>query len=72
MGSMGVEPSLDAVSPQIAFAFVSGLHRAFPILGGLLVVGALLSFLRGEREKEISPASPRVRMSEALPNESDN
>ena len=29
MGSMGVEPSLDAVSPEVANAFVSGLHRAF-------------------------------------------
>ena len=58
MGSMGVEPSLDAVSPRVADAFVAGLHRAFLILGGLLVVGIVLSFLKGERAKEILPVSP--------------
>jgi MFS family permease len=72
MGSMGVEPSLDAVSPQIAFAFVAGLHRAFLIMGGLLVLGAILCFLRGERQKEILPASPQVRIGDALPNESND
>lgn len=48
MGSMGVEPSLDAVSPEVAGAFVSGLSRVFWLMGGLLVVGMVIVLLRGE------------------------
>ena len=51
-GSMGVEPSLDAVSPEVANAFVSRLHRAFFLMGGLLVVGFVVSFMKGERARE--------------------
>jgi EmrB/QacA subfamily drug resistance transporter len=49
MGSLGVEPSLDAVSPRVADAFLSGLHRSFLIMGGILLVGVLVSVLRDNR-----------------------
>jgi MFS family permease len=52
MGSMGVEPRLDAASPEVATAFVAGLHRAFILLGTLLVVGAAISFVKGDRLRE--------------------
>ena len=67
MGSRGVEPSLDAVSPQVASAFIAGLHRAFMLLGALLVVGVAIAFLRGERVKETPVPTPRMRVSEDLP-----
>jgi hypothetical protein len=46
---LGVEPSLDAVSPRVADAFLSGLHRSFLIMGGILLVGVLVSVLRDNR-----------------------
>ena len=52
MGSLGVEPSLDAVSPEVADAFVSGLHRAFFLMAGLLVLGVVISLVQGERASE--------------------
>ena len=51
MGSMGVEPSLDAVSPEVAGAFVAGLNQAFWLMGGLLVVGMVVVLVRGERRQ---------------------
>ena len=51
MGSMGVEPSLDAVSPEVAGAFVAGLNRVFWLMGGLLVVGMVVVLIRGERRQ---------------------
>lgn len=59
MGSQGVEPSLDAVSPEVAGAFVLGLRRVFLMLGVLLTVGIALSFFKGEGSREATaPASP--------------
>ena len=52
MGSMGVEPSLDAVSPDVAGAFVAGLHRAFFLMGGLLVIGIGVCIVRGGGTRE--------------------
>ena len=51
MGSMGAEPSLEAVSDE-PHAFVVGLQRAF--LGGaiMLFVGMVISILKGDRPKE--------------------
>jgi EmrB/QacA subfamily drug resistance transporter len=49
MGAKGVEPSLDSVSPDVADAFVAGLKWAFWMLAGVLLVGIILSFLKGER-----------------------
>ena len=51
MGAYGVEPSLDAVSPEIADAFVAGLQRAFLLMGALLVVDIGLAIVRGERRR---------------------
>ena len=56
MGSKGVEPSLDAVNPNVADAFVTGLQYAFVMLGGLLLIGITFAVLRGERAKP-SPAT---------------
>ena len=75
MAAQGFEPSLSAVSgengPAVAHAFVSGLHRAFMILGGLLVLGIVLSFFKGERAKEASPGAaapaPAVPVGESVP-----
>ena len=53
MGAKGVEPSLDAVTPDVADAFVEGLRYAFLMLGGLLLIGITLALLRGERGKPI-------------------
>jgi EmrB/QacA subfamily drug resistance transporter len=47
MGSMGVEPSLDTVSPEVAGAFVAGLRRVFMFLGALQVIGMAITFLAG-------------------------
>ena len=51
MGARGVEPSLDAVSPAVAGAFVAGLKWAFLMMAGLLVVGIAIAVIRGERPK---------------------
>ncbi len=51
MGSRGVEPSLDAVSPAVADAFVAGLRWAFVMMGGLLLVGIAIAVMRGDRPK---------------------
>ena len=56
MANFGVEPSLDAVSPEVAHAFVSGLKWAFLVMGALLVVGIVLAIVRGERPRP-QPAS---------------
>ena len=51
MGPLGVEASLDAVSPEVAGAFVSGLNRVFWMMGGLLVIGMIIVLARSERRK---------------------
>jgi EmrB/QacA subfamily drug resistance transporter len=66
MGLRGVEPSLDAVSPQVADAFVAGLRLAFLVLGSALTIGVVLTLIRGERAKATAPAATtRARVSEA-------
>ncbi len=57
MGAYGVEPSLDAVSPEVADAFVAGLKWAFLVMGGMLLVGIGLVIVRGERKRP-EPAAP--------------
>ena len=64
MGSLGVEPRLDAVSPAVADAFVTGLHRAFYLMGGLLVLGVVICLVRGERSREASLKGQRAHFSE--------
>ena len=51
MGTYGVEPSLDAVSPSVADAFVAGLKWAFLLMAGMLLTGVALAVIRGERER---------------------
>jgi len=51
MASMGAEPSLDAVANDPR-AFVTGLHRAFLVLGLLAVLGMIISIIKGERIQE--------------------
>ena len=58
MGAKGVEPSLDSVSPDVADAFVAGLKWAFWMLAGVLLVGIILSFLKGERRKPQAEPQP--------------
>ena len=62
MGSRGVEPSLDTVSPEVADAFVAGLRRVFLLLGALQVVGIAIAFLGGvgAREATVPTSQPRV------------
>ena len=55
MESAGAEPSLEAVSSDPE-AFVSGFNKALLILGGFMVAGMVMAFLRGERART-SPAS---------------
>ena len=65
MGLRGAEPSLDAVSPQIADAFVAGLRVAFLILGVFTTLGLVITFLRGERAKPVPSQVVRSRASRA-------
>ena len=62
MASMGFQPSLDAVGSEggeeVAGAFVSGMQRAWLLLGGMLVVGVVLSFFKGDRAKEEPSEEP--------------
>ena len=65
MGLRGTEPSLDAVSPEIADAFVAGLRVAFLILGVFTTLGLVIPFLRGERAKPVPSQVARPRASGA-------
>ena len=56
MGMKGAEPSLDAVSPQVADAFVSGLRAAFLVLGTFTTVGLVITIVRGERAPSPQPS----------------
>ncbi len=51
MGTYGVEPSLDAVSPAVADAFVAGLKWAFLLMAAMLLTGVALAVIRGERRR---------------------
>lgn len=54
-----MKPSLQAVSPVVADAFIAGLRRAFLILGSWLMVGMIITFLKGELRKESPVAAPQ-------------
>ena len=68
MGFQGAEPSLDAVSPMVAGAFVAGMRWAFIFMGSALAIAAVLSFIRGERaapptaETNASPETPTIKV----------
>ena len=59
MGTYGVEPSLDAVSPAVADAFVAGLRWAFILMAAMLLTGVALAVIRGERKRAEPTAPPR-------------
>lgn len=65
MGLKGVEPSLDAVSPQVSDAFVSGLRLAFLLMGTLTTVGLAIAVVRGERARPEATATTQPRVSGA-------
>ena len=71
MGSMGVEPSLSGISTdggaEAGRAFVTGLHRAFMILGSLLLVGLALSLRKGEQAEETPAPSLQPQVSDSPP-----
>jgi hypothetical protein len=58
MALQGVEPSLEAVSSQVAGAFVSGLRWAFLAQGSLLLLGLVVTVLKGDRPKETQGVAP--------------
>ena len=60
MGSMGVEPSLSAVSPEVSDAFLAGLRRAFLVMAFVLVAAAVVCIARGERAKTPAPTPSPV------------
>ena len=65
MGSYGVEPSLDAVSPSVADAFVAGLKWAFLVMAGMLLTGVVLAVIRGERRRPEPAAQPPAEPAQA-------
>ena len=65
MASYGVEPSLDAVSPSVADAFVAGLKWAFLVMGIMLVVGVGLVAIRGERKRPARTAPTTAESAES-------
>ena len=72
MGARGVEPSLDAVSPMVADAFMAGLRLSFWLMAGVLMVGVVISFIRGERVEQRAAPAEQARVSESAPGESDH
>ena len=71
MASMGYVPSLAAVSGEggegVFGAFTSGLRTAFLTMGGLLVVGIVLSFLRGGAARETAAGRAEERRAGQVP-----
>jgi len=65
MGLRGVEPSLDAVSPQVADAFVDGLRLAFLLMGSLTTLGLVIALVRGERARPEASTAAQPRVSGA-------
>ena len=60
MGIQGVEPSLQAVSPDVSDAFISGLRWAFGFLGFLMLLGMAISYIKGDRAPEDTPQKQRI------------
>ena len=71
MGARGVEPSLDAVSPMVADAFMAGLRLSFWLMAGVLMVGVVISIIRGERVEQLAAPAEQARVSESTPGEFD-
>jgi hypothetical protein len=66
MAWQGVEPSLEAVSPQVAGAFVAGLRWAFLFQGALLLVGVVVTIFKGDRPREAPEVATPVGAGEAV------
>ena len=68
MASMGFEPKLEEVTveggAEIGRAFVSGLHTVYLVLGIIVVIGIVVSVLKGERGKETVKAAPSSPLGE--------
>ena len=60
MGIQGVEPSLQAVSPDVSDAFISGLRWAFGFLGFLMLLGMAISYIKGDRAPEDTSQKQRI------------
>ena len=62
MGAMGFEPNLEAVrdggGAGVSHAFTVGLRNAFLTMMGLLLLAMTVSALRGEKVKQLRPATP--------------
>jgi hypothetical protein len=67
MGLHGAEPSLEAVSPQVADAFIAGLRVAFVMLGGCTTLSVVIAFLRGERPGPVPAPAGQPSASGVLP-----
>ena len=65
MATYGVEPSLDAVSPSVADAFVAGLKWAFLLMVAMLGMGMVLVLIRGERKRPVRTAPSAVEPADA-------
>ncbi len=59
MAALGYPPSLEDISGA-PHAFISGLHTAFLAMVGLLVLGMVISFLKGGRVEEIAAPVPQT------------
>jgi EmrB/QacA subfamily drug resistance transporter len=61
MGTMGFEPSLNAVrggsGSAVSHAFTAGLRNAYMSMAGLLLLAMALSAFRFEKVKELEPAT---------------
>ena len=64
MGSLGFEPSLDAVQETagaaVGHAFTLGLRNAYSVLMVILLAGMALSAVKGETITAVEPAAPTV------------
>ena len=74
MASMGFPPSLEACSdaagdPEVCAAFTAGMRRAGLAFGVLLLAGAVLSYLKGERARPVE--EPPRPIAQAEPAQSD-
>ena len=63
MASMGVESTLDAVAEEPR-AFVIGVQRALWAMGGLMVIGLVISAFTSEGRREVTEPAPQVELSE--------
>ena len=72
MGSRGVAPRLDAVTPQVAEAFVVGLHRAFFLMACLLATAAVHSLIRASVNSSRPGPTQPARVGEAAPEAPDS